>query len=454
MTEKELVVTLAENNEDVDFLLGVLNENAKGNFQFKKLKLRRLIKKEMPIDLLGALMERIDRPEINQYAQIELPILIKQLRAEGHGKMWQYLIITKFHYDFTKENFLMIIDNAKQGNEPFFGLHGFDNDRDLELFYQNEFDELQKVKDESEIGQIKEWFEEAICSLGIYKNRLRNVDLAEFDRLIGSSNIETDLIISIGFLKREDRSHYKSKYVTEEAILDLGKALDGEGIKLALYLAYLEVGLYNEGVKSTLLDTMQRHYLTFRMQLMGTLKIIDDMMFVGKHNDLVIKCDDLQHKIKKMETEHETLLLEANKRFERAQSEKEQSRIEVELANTQIDELKNQLLKDKQATIGFAKMLCDDFTNLKIAVVHQTQLLYAPVIYPDLTFTFFDEVVTTGFENIKVVLIQLWGTYTKEMRKLEKTALEAGCELFILQSKDERQLIMEIAHKIAQRRPS
>lgn len=454
MNEKELVVTLTENNEDVDLLLNALNENAKGNFQFKKMKLRRLIKKDTSVDLLGILMDRLDRPEINAYRVVELPILIKQLSAEGHGRMWQYLIVTKFYHDFTKENFATIVDNAKQGNEPFAGLHGFDNDRDLELFYQNEFDEMHKVKNESEVDHVTDWFEETICSLEAYKSRLRGVDLTEFDRLIGMKNTEPELLISPDFLKREDRRHYDSKHITKEALSDLVKAVDGEGVKLALHLAFLEVGLYNEGIKITLLDAMKRHYLTFRMQLMGTLKVIDDLIFAAKHNRLIEDYNELEKKLAKIETEHESQLAALNQQLENTRVENKQSEDEAMLIQNQITELKQQHLKKEQQTAGYTRMLSENFTNLKLAVICDIQLLYAQHIYPDINFLTTDAIIETGFADIKEVLIQAWGSSVKKLRQLEKAAKVAGCDVFMLHCQDERQLIMEIAHKIKERRSS
>jgi len=43
MNEKELVVFLAEYDDDVNLLLRVAGENLKGNLQFKKMKLKLLI---------------------------------------------------------------------------------------------------------------------------------------------------------------------------------------------------------------------------------------------------------------------------------------------------------------------------------------------------------------------------------------------------------------------------
>jgi len=452
MNEKELVITLAEDNEDVDLLLSALNENAKGNFQFKKMKLRRLVKKDISVDLLGFLMDKLDRPEINEYRHTELPILLKQLIAEGYSKMWQYLIVTKFHHDFTKENFKIIIENAKGGNEPFLGLHGFDNDRDLELFYKNEFAEVQKVKDESEVDHIMEWFEETIRPLEIYKKRLLGVDLTEFDRLVGAKNIEAQFLISPDFLKREECLPYNSKHVTKAALSDLVKAVDGEGVKLALYLAYLEVGLYNEGIKLTLLDTMHRHHLTFRMQLMSALKIVDDMIFIGEHKRIVADYDELEKKLKKVEADHERFVADLNQQLERAQVASKRSEDESVLIQNEFTKLKHQHLEEEQRTAGYTRMLSDNFVNLKMMVVHDTQLLYAPVIYPDVSFRSFEELTETGFADVKVVLIQVWGSSVKKMRQLESAAREVGCEVLLMHCSDERQLIMEMAHEIKERR--
>ena len=452
MNEKELVISLAENNEEVNILLSAMRENTKGNFQFKKMKLKRLIKKNPEIDLVGEILVKLNQHGLSDFSAYELPILLKQLSAQKVTKMMQYLIVTNFYQDFTKENLSTIVDNAQKGNEPFHGLHGFDNDRDLEFFYQHNYDELQEAKDESELDHIISWFEEAIISLDGFKKRLAAIDLSEFDRLITTKTQEPELQISPSFLKREDRSHYKDYNVPDDVLSDLKKAVDGEGTKLALYLAYFEVGMYNKSIKSTLLDSIQRHYLTFRMQLMGAIKIIDDVIFFDKHEALSKDYENLVTKMDKSADEYEAKIEKLSKDLEDAQIEKKQSETDAEGVMTHLLVLRNQIMEQDASAAGYKKMLRDDFTNLKIVVVHDSQLLYAPSIFPDVEFLRARDVLDDFFAEVKLVLIQGFGGSAKKVRQLEIEAKAAKCDVLSLKCEDERQLIMAIANTINERR--
>lgn len=454
MNEKELLVSLAEDNDDVNLLLAAIRENAKGNFQFKKMKLRRLIKKDIQIDLVFEVLLLLDAYVTIDFDDYELPILLKRLIQGESTKMIQYLIVKKFYPDFVDENFGAIVDNVKQGREPFYGLHGFDNDRDLELFYQHDFDHLQAAKDEAEINQISEWFEEAVISLDGYKKRLTGIDLPEFDRLINIKIQEPELLISPSFFKKDERSHYKTLKMpdVEDAVSDLVRALDGEGVKLALHLAYLEVGMYNIGTKPTLLDSMQRHYLTFRMQLMGTIKVIDEFIFLTKFNKLAAEYEELMEKTKKIEYEHLVKIKKLSKHIEKARAEKEQSEEEVEEAKNNLRALQNKQIQQHVLATGYEKLLSDNFVSFKICVIHDAPLLYAPFVYPDINFLNMMDVTEIPFEEIKLILLQGLGGSAKQKRGFEAKAKQAGCEVLSLHCKDERQLIMTIAHIINERR--
>jgi len=451
MNEKELVIALAENNEEVDILLSAMRENTKGNFQFKKMKLKRLIKKNPEIDFVGDILAKLNRHGLADYSTYELPILLKQLNAQKITKMMQYLIVTNLYHNFTEENLPIIINNVQEGNEPFYGLHGFNNDRDLELFYQHNFDELQVAKDESELDHIEGWFEEAVITLDDYKHRLTAVDLTEFDRLISAKTPESELLISPSFLKRDDRINYEKANIPEDVMADLIKVVDGEGVKLALHLAYIEVGMYNHSIKSTLLDSIHRHYLTFRMQLMGVIKIIDDVIFFDKHDKLMKSYEEIVAKLKKSEDKYAAKIEKQNKDIERALSEKKQTEAEADDIANHLKKLKNQIMEQDAAVAGYKKMLSDDFTNLKIAVIHDSQLLYAPSIFPDIKFLHISDLLEADFAEVKLALIQEFGSAAKKVRQLETKAKAAKCDVVSLKCEDERQLIMAIAHTINER---
>jgi len=446
MNEKELVILLAENSDELDLLLTTLRENTKGNLQFKKMKLRRVIKKNPDFDFIGEIFEKWDKLGIPDFSAYDLPILLKQINSQGFSKLMQYFIIARWYQPFIDENFNAIFNNATNGNNPFHGLHGFDNDRDLELFYQNNFDEVQGAKDESELGSITQWFETSIISLDHYKNRLIAVDLPEFDRLIESKTPEPDLLISPSFLKREDRSHYPTENIAKEHILNLITTVDKEGLKLALYLAYLDVGMYNPSIKSTLLDSMQRHYLTFKMQLAEVMKVIDESILTNKYHTFMLEHNEMLEKLQKMEKNYETTTENLNSHLEALQTENERMASELEAKKQHFLELNQQMLVNEASVVGYRRMLSDDFTTLKLAVVYDADLLYAPVIFPDVYFCHASEITADHFDQFKIVLIQEFGSSVKRITQLEADASSAGCDVFKFPWKDERQLIMEISH--------
>lgn len=455
MNEKELLVTLAEEDLEVDILLAAMRKPSKGNFRFKKGNLKRLIKKDLDFNFINDIFfvwEKKGFPD--RYANCELPILLKRLNADNLSKMLQYLTIKYFYSDFIDEKFDVIVDNTIEGRDPFDGLHGFDNDRDLEVFYQNNFTDFQEMQDLIELDQIVKWFEEVIIPLEGYKKRLTSIDLPEFDRLISARTRGDEWLISPSFLKKEDRLHYKNPNVTEELIQHITKSLDGEGVKVALYLAYLEVGLYSEHIKSTLLDAMQRSYLTFRMQLMGSIKHIDEALMVAQYNSLVKEHDELSGKVQKIESEHQLAIEKVSKRLEASRKEKEQIEKNAKEITDSYLELKNQVEEGETLASGYKQMLSDDFTNLKTMVIHHSQLLYAPFLYPDIKFIAFDEVVENSFYDSSLVLIQRLGNSSKQAYQLEMEAKVAGCDVLFLQCEDERQLIMELVRVIDERRLS
>ena len=453
MNEKELLVFLAKDNDDTNLLLAAMNENTKGNFQFKKMKIRRLIKKDLKYDFIAEIMFLFDRHGI-KWDNYELPVLLKRIAEEEESYMIQYLVVKKLYPDFISDNFATIVDNANQGREPFYGLHGFDNDRDLELFYQHDFDDLQAVKDEADFIHIVNWFEGTLASLDDYKKRLTGVDLPEFDQLINTKNHELELLVSPRFLPEEDIRYYQTLDVPgiEEKMKELLNIIDGEGVKLALYLAYLEVGMYNIGTKPTLLDSMQRCYLAFRIQLMETIKTIDDMISKTNHEELEAGYDELEQKMKIMADEHEAKIKELNEQIKTLQLEKETSVVDVGALKNELLTLQNQIAQQETLAKGYQKMLIDDFSNLKMLVIYKSQLLYAPLIYPDVKFLLIDDLTEECFAQARLILIQSLGGSAKQKRELEVKASTSKCEIINLHCKDERQLILEIARIIDERR--
>ena len=447
MNEKELVVLLAETDNDVNLLLKAVGENLKGNLQFKKMKLRRLIKKDLKFDFMEEVFYAFRDWPAPRFGDFELPMLLKHSVLKNVSKMLQYLVVKRCHPEFVNEKFDKIIENAEGGYEPFYGLHGFDNDHDFELFYQND-DILQALNVLTDVEYIVKWFEDEIVSLDMYRKRLIDVDLSGFDALINTKNLESELLLSYSFLEKKN---YSTSNVSEAAISNLRRVIDIDGVSLAIYLAYTEVGVYSEETKIVLLDKMQKQYLTFRMKLMDALKLIDTEIYRENNLALIKQYEDLIADVNELDHTNKIQHKEFAAKLDKERVEKEQYIKNIEAIKNDFSVLKNKMVQQGALEAGYAAMLSDDFRNLEIVVIYNSQLLYAPLIYPDVKFVDITKATNAAFAEAKLVLIPNLGGSIKQKRQVEEVAKGAGCEVLGLQCGDERQLIVAISQTINER---
>jgi len=455
MNEKDLIVSLAKTEKEVDELLISLSEGTKGNLQFKKMKLRRLMKKDVAHSFIPALMEFMRKHTTYSeiYGNLSLPNLIRDLNNETATDFQMYLIIKCAHPAFVEENYPTIVENVTEGRNAFYGITGFDNDRDIELFYHESIEEINRGTNEKTLLDKKEWFIDNIGPIDVHIKTVQSMDLVDFDRLVNTSITPEELHFSKHYFKTSEKySRETLSYILDDETYDryyesefkkVGEVLDTTAVKVALYFAFTEVGAYNSGLRANLLEMLSRQFSDFKAQYLEE-KINLDNKFMYELVKKIQNDHESEHTLRTQnEEKHQKSISKITKKFESTKTENENLKGELSRTNFELNEAKDILAMHKAKSIGYTKGLTSTYFSLKYLLIHYSDLHFAPEIFPEIKFITAEELdfVDSEFETI---LIQQLGGSIREKRDIEKKAINENKTVVWLTSLDERELIFEV----------
>ena len=111
------------------------------------------------------------------------------------------------------------------------------------------------------------------------------------------------------------------------------------------------------------------------------------------------------------------------------------------------DNASQKMLEDyKRKLGGYTLNLADDLSIFRVVVISKSPLLYAPIIFPELTFLGVHELASKiSKQKINLVIIQKNGLSFKEYLLIQQMLNEKNILFVNIDAKEERSLIMNIS---------
>ena len=232
----------------------------------------------------------------------------------------------------------------------------------------------------------------------------------------------------------------------------LESELTEEGYAPALILlVYLIVGNYPRELRNPI------YYLTMeRMTKFLAKEKLEELVKVKteQENEAGSQKDKgVRKQLKKVTQEKKRLeeeLLQLKNDFE---EEKEKMVNKVEELQKNLKQLsindvsqKKQLEQYERQMGGYTFNLADDLGELKVVVGHNSPLLYAPIIFPELKFLTTQELIN-GIQKktTNLVILQKNGLNFMDYRKVTQAMKEKGIEWTEIDAKEERGIIMQVS---------
>ena len=402
--------------EDVKFLLKVLDEGGtKGTEQFQRMKLRNLLKiknaqrgkKFSPWDYIK---KTVGIPHLKEEDKTDI---VRYLRAANEVPQFvKYITLMVEDETFFNEHFETFCENVK--NEKDF-LSGTVRKRNQEEAEATILDEFHKNEDE---------LKEAVT---------------KFSKLISFNG---DKVLEVSErLKELPLQDYE---VLEQELIE-------EGYSSALILfVYLIVGCYSEEIQLPL------YYLAMERFAKETASDKLEEVVKGKAEkevDETQKDKGIRKQLKKVTQDKKRLeeeLEEVKGKYE------EEKALTLEKINHLQKEVKELIIKDdnsqkqlehyKRQIGGYSLNLADDLSVFKVVVAYTSPLLYAPIIFPDLTFLNVQE-LSNGIQKqgANLVILQKNGLSFMDYRKVTQTLKEKNIPFVEIDAIEERGVIMKVS---------
>lgn len=402
--------------EDVKFLLKVLDEGGtKGTEQFQRMKLRNLLKtknaqrgkKFSPWDYIK---KTVGIPHLKEEDKTDI---VRYLRAANEVPQFvKYITLMVEDETFFNEHFETFCENVE--NEKDF-LSGTVRKRNQEEAEATILDEFHKNEDELKEAVIK------------------------FSKLISFNG---DKMLEL---------HERLKELPLEEYEVLEQELIEEGYSSALVLfVYLAVGCYSREIQLPL------YYLMMERFAKATASDKLEKMTKGKVEkevDETQKDKGIRKQLKKVTQDKKRLeeeLEEVKGKYE------EEKALTLEKINHLQKEVKELIIKDdnsqkqleqyKRQIGGYSLNLADDLSVFKVVVAYTSPLLYAPIIFPDLTFLNVQE-LSNGIQKqgANLVILQKNGLSFMDYRKVTQTLKEKNIPFVEIDAIEERGVIMKVS---------
>ena len=186
-------------------------------------------------------------------------------------------------------------------------------------------------------------------------------------------------------------------------------------------------------------------------------------IFSDAEEALVSERQELQQRQKEMRKEIRSLeqqLKQKERDLERAKAKSSteaqevaettrQLRVKYEKENhqltTEVEKLRETVLKQEQLTDFFKRGLTQKYPNLKWVIAHTFPLMFAKEIFPEFEFVELKEIQKIDFKEVDALWISQSGTSYAEKRNLSLLAQKHQLKLTEIQAKEERELIMELS---------
>ena len=402
--------------EDVKFLLKVLDEGGtKGTEQFQRMKLRNLLK-----------IKNAQRgKKFSPWDYIKKTVCIPHLKEEDKADIVRYLRAANEVPQFVRYITLMV------ENEAFFNEH-------FETFYKNVEDGKDFLS-----GTIQKRNQEEVEAMILNEFHKNEDELKEavtkFSKLISFNG---DKVLEVSErLKELPLEEYE---VLEQELIE-------EGYSSALILfVYLIVGCYSEEIQLPL------YYLAMERFAKETASDKLEEVVKGKAEkevDETQKDKGIRKQLKKVTQDKKRLeeeLEEVKGKYE------EEKALTLEKINHLQKEVKELIIKDdnsqkqleqyKRQIGGYSLNLADDLSVFKVVVAYTSPLLYAPIIFPDLTFLNVQE-LSNGIQKqgANLVILQKNGLSFMDYRKVNKTLKEKNIPFVEIDAIEERGVIMKVS---------
>lgn len=402
--------------EDVKFLLKVLDEGGtKGTEQFQRMKLRNLLK-----------IKNAQRgKKFSPWDYIKKTVCIPHLKEEDKADIVRYLRAANEVPQFVKYITLMVED------ETFFNEH-------FEVFCEN----VESEKDFLS-GTVRKRSQEEVEATILDEFHKNEDELKEavtkFSKLISFNG---DKVLEVSErLKELPLQDYE---VLEQELIE-------EGYSSALILfVYLIVGCYSEEIQLPL------YYLAMERFAKETASDKLEEVVKGKAEkevDETQKDKGIRKQLKKVTQDKKRLeeeLEEVKGKYE------EEKALTLEKINHLQKEVKELIIKDdnsqkqleqyKRQIGGYSLNLADDLSVFKVVVAYTSPLLYAPIIFPDLTFLNVQE-LSNGIQKqgANLVILQKNGLSFMDYRKVTQTLKEKNIPFVEIDAIEERGVIMKVS---------
>jgi len=463
MTEKELIVKLIHTDEDAHYIFNVFKDNhKKGKFAFKRLRAQKLLGNKSQIDELSASVRA-------RFADGGLDVLLLEfLQPEAPSHLQQFLLVREFYPEFLRENWDAVRENIEQKKPPFSGVSAHKTEEQALHFYQHRYGELNGAA-------LNAIWQESIHTVKIelklwdvFEQAVKGKGLLGLDKLLGGVGPGDGFEVSV----RESYFMEHRDVLADADIRRMEQGCRDQLVRLAIITVFLEAGECPNEVRLNLMRELQRAYFLAKTQILGLGTLLSLLEGKNEYDQLNLKYQQSQKERTALSQKNQEISQQNSaikrgdetlkqqiahlKQVINEQNEKlgQSARLQVagqeelekiaQLSQKEQAHLKSRLQSYENLAKGYQWLLSRDLSVHEVAVVYSSPLLYAKHIYHEVLFMGVSQALKEPFKAQKL-LVQLVGLSGKEKKQLEKLASAKGVEAVMLESVDERDLIMDIA---------
>lgn len=479
MTEKDLFLELLNDERSLNWVLEGLNESTKrGNILFKKTKVRKLLGKQLVSQsrgnlksgsALGQLDQLLDQFDDRLYAGFSLGELLQRFSSGDCPEVAaaQFLILRRFFPDYFNRHFQDFAANVQGGRFWLAGLSAFQSLEEAEDFYLKGRDSWRRENADVMFGQALQVFLSEVGSLEKELDLMKGLDFLGYESLVRQHIYQGGIAIMGQFGAKPDESLQKAA---------------GE---MAILLAFLSVGVVNEELHQELVWELWDKHQSLNTSIANELTLVMERGFSEEVGRLEQRNQDLQEELLQTLTElkeAETHAKEAGIKHQSSQAGKEAAmdqireeyeRMKQELEGARQKQSELSGIREKLAMLqeeasakrqheeqaarlaeelarfhalseGYSWGLSEDFGSKQVMVVHKMEVLYAPHVYPDVSFLSVEEALEKK-ELGHTVFVQQYGLSSRAKNQVAELARLGGSRVLPLNSREEREMIMDLA---------
>lgn len=415
--KKQLFIELLkkEELEQIFRILGV--GGTKGSEQFQRIQLKKLLNMKIPqrgkkLPPWELLKRNVTIPELKNSSS---ETIVQQIKFKMNDKpsFIRYLSLLTADEKFFNENFEMFNKNIANKKDFMEGISVQPEYIDIETMFLNTFNKNEQQLKESLLNLNREMlgFKEEIIQLN---KQLKNITLEEY------ISLEPELI----------QSGYSN------------------GLTLFVFLL---TGIYDTTLKLPLYYlSMERlsYYLILKNAKEKSSIVLNRIQQSNEHN-----LKDLKKQLKKSNQEKkqlETELTDLKNSYTNDQKKNLQkiNELQTDVKNLSIENQKQKikLTQYEQQINGYTLNLSINLENLKIVVAHMSPLLYAPIIFPDITFLNPKELYSClQKKEIDLLILQKNGLSFIEYQKIIQALKDKNISWIEIDASEERAIIINMS---------